>query len=128
MNKEPLIEFSAIAGKIAIEHTKLHPVAKEAINWTIDQVADYLKREALSDIEKICNAAKKFDIDKVIAIPIGSLNGAVLVAIRAYGMKAEAFIKNLGMQIIPENSPCNLLDEICEKEKLFGVLIYEKRN
>ena len=43
MNSKPLIELSAIAGKIAIDQTKLHPLAKEAIKWTIDQVREILK-------------------------------------------------------------------------------------
>ena len=44
MNSTPLIELSAIAGKIAIDQTKLHPLAKEAIKWTIDQVGEVLKK------------------------------------------------------------------------------------
>ena len=57
MNSKSLIELSAIAGKIAIDQTKLHPLAKEAIKWTIDQVGEILKKENSLEIEDICNSA-----------------------------------------------------------------------
>lgn len=126
MNKEPIFDLLAVAGKTAIEYTKLHPVAKISIDWTIDQVAERMKEELLSDVEKIRIAAKKFDIDKVVAIYLGSLNDKDLVAIRAYGKQSEAFIKELELQIIPENSPNDFLNDIHEKEQNFGILIYEK--
>ena len=126
MNKESLIELSAIAGKIAIEHTKLHPIAKTTINWTIDQVAEYLKKELLSDIEKIRITAKKFDVDKVVAIHLGFLNGKELVAFRVYGKRSEDFIKAIGMQAIPLKNQNHLFNDINEAEKNFGVLIYQK--
>ena len=128
MNKEPLFDFAAIAGKIAIEHTKLHPAAKFGINWGIDQVAECLKKESSTDLEKIRKAAKRFDIDKVIAIPFCFQNGQEMVAIRAYGKNSEEFIRHLGIQIISEKEPCDFLRDIHEKEKIFGVVIYEKNN
>ena len=128
MNKEPLIELSAIAGKVAIEHTKLHPLAKLSINWTIDQFAEHLKKECLSDVEKICSEAKQFDIDKVVLIHLGVCNGKDCVAIRAYGTQSATFINALGMQIIPENIQNNIFGDINEIEKNFGVVIYEKKN
>ena len=128
MNSKPLIELSAIAGKVAIEHTKLHPLAKLSINWTIDQFAEHLKEECLFDVEKICSEAKQFDIDKVVLIHLGVCNGKDWVAIRAYGKQSEAFIKALEMQIIPENIQSNFLGDINEIEKNFGVVIYEKKN
>ena len=128
MNSKPFIELSAIAGKIAIEHTKLHPLAKLSINWTIDQVAEYLKKECSSDIEKICSDAKHFDIDKVVVIPLGICNEIDIVAIRAYGIQSEEFIKAIGMQIIPDNTQNNLLVKIGEIEQKLGIVIYQKKN
>ena len=126
MNKEPLFDIAAIAGKIAIEHTKLHPAAKFGINLGIDQVAEFLKEATSTDLEKIRRAAKRFDIDKVIATPFRLQSGQELIAIRAYGKNSEEFIRQLGIQLIPEKETNDFLKEMHEKEKLFGVLIYEK--
>ena len=128
MNKEPLFDIAAIAGKIAIEHTKLHPDAKFGINWGIDQVAEYLKEVTSTDLEKIRRAAKRFDIDKVIAVPFCLQSGQELIAIRVYGKNSKEFIRQLGIQLIPEKETNDFLKEMHEKEKLFGVLIYEKSN
>lgn len=128
MNKESFFDVAAIAGKIAIEHTKLHPAAKFGINWGIDQVAEYLKEATSTDLEKIRRAAKRFDIDKVIAVPFCLPGGQELIAIRAYGKNSKEFIRQLGIQLIPEKETNDFLKEMHEKEKLFGVLIYEKSN
>ena len=68
MNSKPLIKLSAIAGKIVIDQTKLHPLAKEAIKWTIDQVGEVLKKENGLEIEDICNTAERYGVYKVVAI------------------------------------------------------------
>ena len=127
MNAQPLIELSAIAGKIAIDQTKLHPIAKIPIKWSIDQVAKILKEECSSDIEKIRNAAEYYNIHKVIAIPFPTPNGQHIVFIRAYGENPVAFFNRLGMQIIPENTVNDNLNFILELEKKLGIVIYEKK-
>ena len=128
MNKETFFDVAAIAGKVAVEHTNLHPSAKFGINWGIDQVAEYLKEATSTDLEKICRAAKRFNIDKVIAVPFCLQGGQELIAIRAYGKNSEEFIRHLGIQLILEKETNDFLKEIHKKEKLFGVLIYEKSN
>ena len=126
MNKETFFNVAAIAGKIAVEYTELHPAAKFGINWGIDQVAELLKESTSTNLEKIHRAAKRFDIDKVIATPFRLQSGQELIAIRAYGKNSEEFIRHLGIQIIPEKETNDFLKDIHENEELFGVLIYEK--
>ena len=128
MNKESFFNVAAIAGKIAVEYTELHPAAKFGINWGIDQVAELLKEATSTDLEKIRRAAKRFDIDKVIAVPFCLQGSQELIAIRAYGKNSKEFIRQLGIQLIPEKETNDFLKEMHEKEKLFGVLIYEKSN
>jgi hypothetical protein len=127
MNSKPLIELSAIAGKIAIDQTKLHPLAKEAIKWTIDQVREILKNGNGLEIENICNAAERYGVYKVIAIPFPMLNGQNIVYIKAYGGNPTAFFNRLGMQIIPENTVNDNLSFIPELETKLGIVIYEKK-
>ena len=126
MNSTPLIELSAIAGKIAIDQTKLHPIAKSSIKWSIDQVAKILKEECASGIEKIRNAAEYYNIHKVIAIPFPAPNGQHIVFIRAYGENPKAFFDHLKIQIVSENLCSDILNTISELEKNYGVVIYEK--
>ena len=127
MNSTPLIELSAIAGKIAIDQTKLHPLAKEAIKWSIDQVREILKNGNGLEIENICNAAERYGVYKVIAIPFPMLNGQNIVYIKAYGGNPTAFFNRLGMQIIPENTVNDNLSFIPELETKLGIVIYEKK-
>ena len=128
MNTKPLIELSAIAGKIAIDQTKLHPIVKSSIKWSIDQVAKLLEEVCASDIEKIRNAAECYNINKVIAIPFPAPNGQHIVFVRAYDGNPAAFFNRLGMQIIPENTANDNLSFILELEKKIGVVIYERHN
>lgn len=125
-NVQPLIELSAIAGKIAIDQTNLHPVAKSSIKWTIDQVARILKEECASDIEKICNAAEHYNIQKVIAIPFPVPNGQHIVFIRAYGENSKSFFDHLRIRILSENTSGDILRYISELENETGVVIYPK--
>ena len=127
MNTQPLIELFAIAGKIAIDQTKLHPFAKEAIKWTIDQVGEVLKKENGLEIEDICNTAERYGVYKVIAMPLPMPNGQHIVFVRAYGGNPAAFFNRLGMQIIPENTVNDNLSFIPELEKKLGIVIYEKK-
>ena len=126
MNAQPLIELFAIAGKTAIDQTKLHPIAKIPIKWSIDQAAKILKEECASDIEKIRNAAEHYNIRKVIAIPFPTLNGQHIVFIRAYGENPNAFFDHLKIQIVSKNLCSDILNTISELEKNYGVVIYEK--
>lgn len=126
MNAQPLIELSAIAGKIAIDQTKLHPIAKSSIKWSIDQVAKILKEECASDIEKIRNAAEYYNIHKVIAIPFPIPSGQHIVFIKAYGENPKAFFDYLKIQIVSENTSVNILRDISELENKSGVIIYQK--
>ena len=126
MNSKPLIELSAIAGKIAIDQTKLHPLAKDAIKWTIDQVGESLKKESRLEIEYIRNTAKCYNVCKVIAIPFPMLNGQDIVFVRAYGGNPTAFFNHLNFQIIAESTVNDNLSGIFELEKRYGVVIYEK--
>ena len=126
MNNEALIELSAIAGKLAVEQTDLNFFAKSALKWSIDQIADHLKKNLSLDIETIRNVARQFNIDKVIAIPVNFCNGEKLVVIRAYGHNAEIFIRHLGLNIISENEKNSFVRDIHETENRYSVLIYEK--
>ena len=74
------------------------------------------------------NKEPLFDIDKVTAVPFCLQGGQELIAIRAYGKNSKEFIRQLGIQLIPEKETNDFLKEMHEKEKLFGVLIYEKSN
>ena len=112
MNKKTFIELSTLAGKIAIEHTKLHPITKIPINRGIDQIAKILKGEYSLDIEQICSTAEQYGIYKVIAISFTLLNGQDLIFIRAYGENSTVFLKQLKMQIIPENIDDNIAQNI----------------
>ena len=127
MNSKPLIELSAIAGKIAIDQTKLHPLAKEAIKWTIDQVGEILKKGNGLEIENICNAAERYGVYKVIAIPFPMLNGQNIVYIKAYGGNPTAFFNHLHIQIVAETTVNDNLNIILELEKKSGIVIYEKK-
>ena len=73
-------------------------------------------------------AAKRFNLDKVVVVPFGSWQGKDIVVIRAYGYKAEEFIKHLGLHFIPEKEKNNFISTILENEKNFGVLLYKKSN
>lgn len=126
--KKAIIEALAIGGKLGIECTKLKPWAKATINLGIDAVADYLKKQPPSDAEQIRMAAKSFNLDKVVAVPFGSWRGKDIVVIRAYGYKAEEFIKHLGLHFIPEKEKNNFISTILENEKNFGVVLYQKSN
>ena len=126
MNKKLLIDCLAVLSKVKIEHTKLHPIAKTSINWSIDRVAEHLKKEVLSDIEKIRSVAKHYGVYKVIVIPCSASNGMNIVFIRAYGGNYAAFFNDLNVQIIPENTINDNLSDILELERKFGVVIYEK--
>ena len=126
MNSTPLIELSAIAGKIAIDQTKLHPLAKEAIKWTIEQVGEILKKENNLEIEDIRNTAEHYGVYKVVAIPFPAPNGQHIVFIRAYGENPNAFFDHLKIQIVSKNLCSDILNTISELEKNSGVVIYEK--
>ena len=126
MNSKPLIELSAIAGKIAIDQTKLHPLAKEAIKWTIEQVGEILKKENNLEIEDIRNTAEHYGVYKVVAIPFPAPNGQHIVFIRAYGENPKAFFDYLKIQIVSENTSVNILRDISELENKSGVIIYQK--
>ena len=127
MNPKALIELSAIAGKTAIDQTKLHPLAKEVIKWTIDQVGEILKKENGLEVENIGNTAERYGVYKVIAIPVPVLNGQNIVYIKAYGANPTAFFNHLNIQIIAETTVNDNLNAILELEKKFGIVIYEKR-
>ena len=127
MNSTPLIELSAIAGKIAIDQTRLHPLEKEAIKWTIDQVREILKNGNGLEIEYIRNTAKCYNVCKVIAIPFPMLNGQDIVFVRAYGGNPTTFFNHLNFQIIAESTVNDNLSGILELEKRYGVVIYEKK-
>lgn len=123
MNKKQIIDWSATAGKIVVDKTKLNPFAKQTIKWGIDELAEFLKSEVELSIEKICIDAKFFNIDKVIAVPLTPLMGVVIIA---FGEQSQAFIKHLGLQTIPENNYSSYVNDILEKEKQFGILVYKK--
>ena len=127
MNSTHLIELSAIAGKIAIDQTKLHPLAKEAIKWTIDQVGEILKKENSLKIEDICNTAERYGVYKVVAIPFPLVNGEKIVFIRVYGGNPTAFFNHLNFQIIAETTVDDNLSFIFELERKSGIVIYEKK-
>lgn len=127
-DKNKIIEALAICGKLWIECTKLRPWVKASINFGIDIYADYLKNQSLSDAEQIRTAAKRFNLDKVVIVPFGSWQGKDIVVIRAYGYKAEEFIKHLGLHFIPEKEKNNFISTILENEKNFGVVLYQKSN
>ena len=127
MNSKFLIELSAIAGKIAIDQTKLHPLAKEAIKWTIDQVGEILKKGNGLEMENICNAAERYGVYKVVAIPFPLVNGEEIVFIRVYGGNPTAFFNHLNFQIIAETTVDDNLSFILELEKKLGTVIYEKK-
>ena len=127
-DKDKIIEALAIAGKLLVECTKLRPLAKASINWGIDVLAECLKNVPLSDAEQIRIAAKRFNLDKVVVVPFGSWQGKDIVVIRAYGYKAEEFIKHLGLHFIPEKEKNNFISTILENEKNFGVVLYQKSN
>ena len=123
--KEAIIDLSALASKASIEHgTKLPPVAKFAINFAIDQVAERLKSDLLSVSEKICRDAKIFNIDKVIAIPYNN----DMFVMRVYGQNPDKFIKHIGFQVISENKNNTLVRAILKKEQDFSTLIYQKKD
>ena len=126
--KKAMIEALAIGGKLWVECTKLRPWAKVTINLGIDVLAECLKNATLSDTEQIRIAAKRFNLDKVVAVPFGSWRGKDIVVIRAYGYKAEEFIKHLGLHLIPEKEKNCFINSILENEKNFGVVIYSKSN
>ena len=121
-----LIDLSAIFGKTAIETTKLHPIAKLSINFSIDMLVDYLKRESLPDTEKIRRAAVRYNIAKVIAIPMRYYDSELIV-FRAYGNKSRQFFDDLGLRIITEDEKIIFGDKLLEQEKKFGVEIYERK-
>ena len=127
MNTKSLIELSAIAGKIAIDQTKLHPLAKATIKWTIDQVGEVLKKENSLDIEDICDVAERYGVYKVVAIPFPVLSGQNIVYIKAYGGNPTAFFNHLNFQIIAETTVNESLSFILELEKKSGIVLYEKR-
>ena len=127
-NKKTVIDVIAIGGKLLVECTKLRPWAKASINFGIDIFADCLKNQPPSDADQIRTTANHFDIDKVVVVPLGSWRGKDIVAIRAYGYKAEEFIKHLGLHFIPEKEKNNFISTILENEKNFGVLLYQKSN
>ena len=127
MNTQPLIELFAIAGKIAIDQTKLHPFAKEAIKWTIDQVGEILKKENSLKIEDICNTAERYGVYKVVAIPFPLVNGEKVVFIRVYGGNPTAFFNHLNFQTIAETTVDDNLSFIFELERKSGIVIYEKK-
>lgn len=126
--KQIVIDVIAIGGKLLVECTKLRPWAKATINLGIGALAECLKNATLSDTEQIRIAAKRFNLDKVVAVPFGSWRGKDIIAIRAYGYKAEEFIKHLGLHFIPEKEKNNFISTILENEKNFGVVIYQKSN
>ena len=125
--KKAIIEALVIGGKVWVECTKLRPWAKVTINLGIDVFAECLKNATLSDIEKIRIAAKRFNLDKVVSVPLGSWCGKDIVVIRAYGYKAEGFIKHLGLHLIPEIGKNDFINCIRENENNFGVVIYQKK-
>ena len=122
------IEALAIGGKLWVECTKLRPWAKATINLGIDVFSECLKNATLSDTEQIRIAAKRFNLDKVVVVPFGSWQGKDIVVIRAYGYKAEEFIKHLGLHFIPEKEKNDFINCILENEKNFGVVLYQKSN
>ena len=127
MNSKFLIELSAIAGKIAIDQTKLHPLAKETIKWTIEQVGEILKKENNLEIEDIRNTAEHYGVYKVVAIPFSMLNGQNIVYIRTYGGNSTAFFNHLNFQIIADPIVDDNLSFILEFERKSGIVIYEKK-
>ena len=128
MNITSQISIMAFAGKMAIDHTELHPFAKVSIKWGMDQIAECLKKASLPSVQDIQSAAQWFQVDQVIALPLASWQGEDLLVIRAYGPESEAFIKKSGLQIIPMNDRNrSLLTEIDQAEKNLGVLIYQKK-
>lgn len=124
MNKEFIIDAAAIIGKEAIEQTELPEVAKVSINWTIDRVAEYLN--GTLNLDRIRSTAQKFDVDKVVAIPYHTWRGEEVV-FRVYGRQSEPYLKHLGMVILPKNCQDSFLKAIHEKEKQFGIVLYEKK-
>ena len=122
------ISIMAFAGKMAIDHTELHPFAKVAIKWSIDRVADFLKKASLPSVEDIQSVAQWSQVDQVIALPLVTWQGEDLLVIRAYGPDSKTFIEKLGLQILPMNDRNrSLLTEIDQAEKNLGVLIYQKK-
>ena len=128
MNTELSIDLLAIASKELVDCQKIHPASKFFLKWTIDQVAEYLKREMRTSAEEIRRVARRFGIDKVIVTPFHFRNGVELLAVRAYGKRSMEFIKYFGFQIIPEDIRNGNLSNLNEYEKICGVLLYDKND
>ena len=125
-DKQIVIDVIAIGSKLWVECTKLRPWEKASLKIGIDVLAELLKSIPLSDAEQIRTAAKRFNLDKVVAVPFGSWKGKDIVIIRAYGRRAEEFINHLGLHSIPEKKKDDFINNILENEKNFGVVIYQK--
>ena len=79
------------------------------------------------DIEDICNAATRYGVYKVVAIPFPMLNGQNIVYIKAYGGNPTAFFNHLNFQIIAETIVDDNLSFILELERKSGIVIHEKK-
>ena len=121
-----IINVVAAVGKEHIEKTNLPWGAKEALKLTVDMLATYLSEHGACSIPSICIAARKCDVQKVVAIPRYSSDGKCTIFLRAYGGNGARFFTMIGCYILPMEGNEDIFNLIDRAEKENGIEVYHR--
>ena len=131
---EFLLDYLTDLGKLAVDSSDLKDVTKEILKIGIDFFAECEKfkiRKSLAEnlqteFERVKIASAKYDISKVVRIPVALKNGRICFLYRIYGNDIIKFANAAGVNLLdvnPNREEFSCLDEI---EKEHGIIIYER--
>ena len=102
----------------------MKPIFKDISKFSVDLVAEFLKKNYNHDISSIRTEAKWCGVEKVIAIPYYFADGTKTVLLRTYGGNHDKFFKQIGCSSIPQANTDIDFELIEMLEHKYGVEIY----
>ena len=129
MYKDEKISVLANISKIAVDCSLMTHEKKEFVKNSIDIVAELIKMEVRAEedtIRRIQDAARYFDLDRVVAFPC-IVHGKNSVLFRMSGGAIPLFCRYMGFSQLSENDIPVSPIYIAQMEQQYGVVIYERQ-
>lgn len=128
MHENEKINYLAHTTKLLIDLSNMEERKKEYAKFGIDVAAELLKLEVnaqKADIVRIQNAARFYNLDRVVAFPC-IVQGEPRVLLRMYGGSIPWFCQHLNIPLFSENDVQLNPIYMTQMEQQYGVVLYER--
>lgn len=128
MHENEKINYLAHTTKLLIDLSNMEERKKEYAKFGIDVAAELLKLEVnaqKADIVRIQNAARFYNLDRVVAFPC-IVQGEPRVLLRMYGGSIPGFCQHLNIPLFSENDVQLNPIYMTQMEQQYGVVLYER--